>query len=446
MLKERETSSVDSIYFIDQAQISEFKKDSLEREIREKVSETQENTPFLMEGISGFSPSRMVARYVLLHQEMSQSGYTEEEISDSFSQMVETDLKAYACEFLYRSPILQTQYEVRQINGVNAVVQPKYDPNSSLHTHVSLKERDGASFRGVVNLETAILEARNHTSVIYISPSGENGTGLPFPESQVHIVNIIDNEIIDTTIRNSLTLNEITSLYKKLADIDFQMTEQYPLIKEVAETVISFPRDITPEELLAKMRLVHPSDPFWNRMKIVGKHVTLDKTFSYEQIKNIIKKDDFLKTSTDVNEIIEGISEYLKNHSGLDEQSVIEMTVEIGKAALLVAESIGVEVGEIEEKTSQNGNFGAATRFASESLGCETPTSEKSLQSLYDKEGVSGKCTECGDQTKVICGWCIKCSKAGKNYRLVEKPVEINIEPSEVYGSLLVSIIKGLFS
>ncbi len=431
---------------------AEKDKDALNEYVIKVMSEAplEHDKEFLMEGISGFSPSRLVAKYILIEKTMSLQGFTRPEINSVFTEIIETDTRAYAAEFLYRSPVLQTEYQIRNINEVPTVVMPRYDANSPLHSHVSLKEREGASFYGVLNLEQAILESNNNSTVFYGSPSGWNGTGIPFEECQMHVVNIVDKKIIDTVLRTSLSLNEIKTLMEELGEKPFSSKENTELIKEISQTAILRHTSISPEDVLNRMQKIANSDTAWNRMKISDRNIVFDKAFSFYDISECLRKKSFLQTNNEVNAIILDLSNYLKVNSAVDDESLRKMVRSIGKAALTISESIGVEVGDIDERKTQNSDYTAATKYASEGLGCESPSSTQSRESQYSKEGLDGRCTQCGESTKVICGWCIKCAAVGENYKkhLLEGQKEEYQQPqkSSVYGTFLGAIIVGAFT
>lgn len=425
----------------------ETHKDDLFVDVKELLAKDpkENDEAFLMEKIQGFSPSRLTAKYIQLNEQML--GATRQEINEVFGKMVDTETRHYAAEFLYRSPVLQTEYSIRNVNGIPSVVMPHYDPDSPLHTHISLKERDGATFYGVLNLERAILQATEHSTIVYTSSSGWNGTGEAFTEAQVHAVNIVDGQIIDTVLRLSLTPQESQAFVENLSNQKLVSQTEIEKIKEISETVIAFPFDLPPQALLSKVKQIKGTETAWQRMKFVGESPVFDKVFTFEEMSLVLEKDSFLETNAEVDTIISELKDYLVQNSDTDPESLRKMVRYIGKAALEISESIGVEVGELSERKTQKGDYSGATKYAAEGLGCDAVSSTSSREAQYAKEGIEAKCTQCGEYAKTICGWCIRCAVANENYKKVKQEVILKendtLDKGQFTGSFLGAIIVG---
>lgn len=431
----------------------EIHKDELARHVRSlfEVEAQSHDKDFLMDGIAGLSPVRLTARYLHLH-ESAPDGVTNQEINSAFAQMVETDMLAYAREFLYRRPILQTEYAVREIDGHTSVVSPSYDAASPLHAHVSVKERDGAVFRGVKNLEAAILDAAAaQNTIISVSPGGWNGLSpLGLPEDQVHIVHITDNKIVDTTARVTLALTDCVSLIEILSKQSLQQEDnETNTIKALTETVVSLPYHIPTHELLELLETIKGADTAWNRMKFERKNNTyiFDKAFSFNQLKALLSQESFLEMSRDVERHVSVLCTFITENADTDDDSIREMVRNIGRTALTISESIGYELGEINQKTTQDGDYSNAVVYASEGAGCDTSSSSSSfaLSEQYHREGIFGHCTQCHSYTSVICGWCMKCvlqPRSDSKEQVLNEVV--NEEP--LYGSFLAVIVGGIFT
>jgi|GEM_PF-6406337 len=429
----------------------ELHKDELARYIYSlfTIDMQPHDQDFLMEEVAGFSPVRLAARYLHL-QESAPDGTTHREINSIFAQMVETDTLAYAQEFLYRRPILQTEYAIREVEGSLAVVSPSYDAYSPLHAHVSVKERDGAVFQGVKNLESAILNARPDGTIISVSPGGWNGISqLGLPEDQIHIIHTSHDRIIDTTVRATLKLSDCVSFIETISQEKRKENDnEINTIKALTETVVSLPCHIPTHEILDVLAQTTGSNTAWNRVKFDRKNNTyvLDKSFSFRQLHDLLTQDSFLEMNRDVEMQVAQLCSYLKNNADTDDNSLKEMVRNIGKTALTISESIGFELGEIQQKTIHNGDYSKAVAYASEGAGCDTSNSISSfaLSEQYSREGVFGHCTQCHSYSSVICGWCMKCVEKSRSQTTESNSDEVIEEPQ--YGSFLAVIVGGFFT